>query len=51
LTPGSGMVKKSCSGSVMNYPEHFSESLEKIFWVKISKFFDADPDWGGSVSF
>jgi hypothetical protein len=24
-------------------PNHFSESLETIFWVKILKFFDADP--------
>jgi hypothetical protein len=28
----------------MNIPEHISESLETIFWVKILKFFDADPD-------
>ncbi len=30
----------------MNNPDHISESLETIFWVKIFKFFDADP---GSV--
>jgi hypothetical protein len=41
LTPGSGMGKKSGSG--MNNPDHVSESLETIFWVKILKFFDADP--------
>jgi hypothetical protein len=35
------MGKKSGSG--MNNPDHFSESLETIFWVKILKFFDADP--------
>jgi hypothetical protein len=27
-------------------PDHISESLETIIWVKILKFFDADP---GSV--
>jgi hypothetical protein len=27
----------------MNNPDHMSESLETIFWVKILKFFDADP--------
>jgi hypothetical protein len=26
----------------MNNPDHISESLETIFWVKILKFFDAD---------
>jgi hypothetical protein len=40
------MGKKSGSGSGMNNPDHISESLEKIFWVKILKFFNADP---GSV--
>jgi hypothetical protein len=29
----------------MNNPDHISESLESIFWVKILKFFDADPGW------
>jgi hypothetical protein len=28
----------------MNISDHISESLEIIFWVKILKFFDADPD-------
>jgi hypothetical protein len=43
LTPGSGMGTKSGSGSGMNNPDHISESLETIFWVKILlKFFDAD---------
>jgi hypothetical protein len=37
------MGKKSGSGSWMNIPDHISESLETIFWVKILKFFDADP--------
>jgi hypothetical protein len=30
------------SGSRMHIPDHKSESLETIFWVKILKFFDAD---------
>jgi hypothetical protein len=30
----------------MNNPDHISESLKTSFWVKILKFFDADP---GSV--
>jgi hypothetical protein len=34
------------SGSGMNNPDHISESLETIFWVKILKFFDADPGSG-----
>ena len=29
----------------MNKPDHISESLETVFWVKILKFFDADPGW------
>jgi hypothetical protein len=31
------------SGSGMNNPDHISESLETIFWVKMLKFFDVDP--------
>ncbi len=34
----------------MENPDHISESLETIFWVKILKFFDADPEsriWDG----
>jgi hypothetical protein len=46
LTPGSGMGIKSGSGSGMNNPDHISESLETIFWVKILKFLDADPSTG-----
>jgi hypothetical protein len=38
-----GWVKKSGSG--MNKPDHISESLETIFWVKILEFFDSDPGW------
>jgi hypothetical protein len=37
------MGKKSGSG--MSSPDHISESLETIFWVKIVKFFYADPGW------
>ncbi len=36
------MGKKSGSGSVMNSPDHISESLETIVLVKILKFFYAD---------
>jgi hypothetical protein len=43
LTPGSG---KSVSETGMNNPDHISDSLETIFWVKILKFFDADPGSG-----
>ncbi len=33
-------------GSGMNRADHISGSLETIFWVRILKFFDADPDPG-----
>jgi hypothetical protein len=46
LTPGSGMGKKSGSGSGMNIPDHISEGLQTIFRVKILKFFVADPGSG-----
>ncbi len=46
LTPGSGMGKKSGSGSGMNNPDHISESLESIFWGNILKFFYTDPGSG-----
>jgi hypothetical protein len=42
------MGKKSESGSGMNNPDHIPQSLETIFWIKIFKFFDADP--GGKYS-
>jgi hypothetical protein len=29
----------------MNHPDHISECLETIFWVKILIFFVADPEW------
>jgi hypothetical protein len=45
LDPGSGMGKISGSGSRMNNPDHITESLETIFWVKIPKFFDEDRGW------
>jgi hypothetical protein len=34
----------------MKNPDHISKSLEIIFWVKILKFFDADPGWKKSGS-
>jgi hypothetical protein len=40
------MGKNSGSGSGMNNPDHIFESSETIFWVKILKFFDADPGPG-----
>jgi hypothetical protein len=48
LDPGSGMGKNQDPdpGSGMNNPDHISESMETIFWVKILKFFDADPGSG-----
>jgi hypothetical protein len=39
--PDRGSVGEK-SGSGMNNPDHISESLETIVWVKILKFFDAD---------
>jgi hypothetical protein len=41
LDAGSGMGKKSRSGSGMNIPDHVAESAETLFRVE---FFDADPD-------
>jgi hypothetical protein len=48
LTPGSELGKNQDpgSGSGMNNPDHISESLETIFWVKIHKLFDADQGSG-----
>jgi hypothetical protein len=46
LTFESGMGKRSRSGSEMDIPDHIFESLETIFWAKILKFFDGDPDPG-----
>ncbi len=46
LDPGFGMGKNSGSRSGMNNPNHIYESIETIFWVKILKFFDADPGSG-----
>jgi hypothetical protein len=43
------MGKKSGSGPSMNNPNHISESIETIFWVKILKFFDAYPDPGSGI--
>jgi hypothetical protein len=40
------MGKKSRSGIRIrdDHSDHISESLGTIFWVKILKFFDADPE-------
>jgi hypothetical protein len=35
--------------SGINIPDDISESLEPIFWVKIIKFFNADPDPGSGI--
>jgi hypothetical protein len=35
----------------MNITNHISESLETIIWVKILKFFNADPDSGSGNLF
>jgi hypothetical protein len=39
-------IKIRSSGSWINIPDHISQSLETILWVKILKFFEADPDPG-----
>jgi hypothetical protein len=44
--PGSGAFLTP--GSRIFIPDHISERLETIFWLKTLKFFDADP---GSVIF
>jgi hypothetical protein len=38
------MGKKS--GSEINNPDHISDSLEAIFWVKILKFFEVNSGSG-----
>jgi hypothetical protein len=35
----------------MKIPDHISESLEIIFWIKILKFIDADPYPGSGKHF
>jgi hypothetical protein len=34
MTPGSGIGKKSRTGSGINIPDHISDSIEKICGVK-----------------
>jgi hypothetical protein len=46
---GSGMGKKSRSGSGMNIPDNISESLKRIFGLKILNFFAVDPDPGSRI--
>jgi hypothetical protein len=45
LDPGWVKNQDRDPGSGKNNPDHISESLETIFWVKIFKFLDADPGW------
>jgi hypothetical protein len=47
LHPGSGMGKKTRSGTGMNIPDHISESLETTFWIKNTSiyFLTLDPGW------
>jgi hypothetical protein len=33
----------------MNIPDHISESLETLIWVKIVEFFNTDPDPGSRI--
>jgi hypothetical protein len=40
------MSKKLGSGSGIDILDHISQSLKTILWVKILKFFDADPESG-----
>jgi hypothetical protein len=47
--PGSGMGKKSRSGSGMNIPDHITERIEKIFGLEILKVFDLDSDPGSGI--
>jgi|LakMenEpi03Aug12_release.lakeMendotaPanAssembly.Ray.scaffolds.fasta_scaffold1585517_1 hypothetical protein len=42
-----GWVKPR-SGSGMNPPDHISESLETIFWVKLMSIWIRDPRWKNS---
>ncbi len=47
LTPGSGIQdgeKIRIRDEYHGILDHFSESLETVFGLKIVKFFDADPD-------
>jgi hypothetical protein len=49
LDPGSGMGRKSASGSGIRDEQpgsYFLELQKPFFWVKILKFFDADPGSG-----
>jgi hypothetical protein len=49
VASGSGIGKKSRSGSGLNIPDHISESLEPYFGLKILKFFDVYPDPGSGI--
>ncbi len=43
LDPGRVKSQDPDPGFGMSNPDHSSKSLETIFWVKIIKFFDANP--------
>jgi hypothetical protein len=43
LQNGMGKKQDPEPGSRTNNPDHISESLEIIFWVKVLKLFYADP--------
>jgi hypothetical protein len=38
------------SGPRINNPDHISESVETMVWVKILKFLNEDPGWKTFVS-
>jgi hypothetical protein len=46
-----GKKKRSKSGIRMNIPNHISDRIGTLFWVKILKFFDADADPGSGNLF
>ena len=55
LTPGSGIrirdpvwkkIHSQDPGSEINIPDFIFENLVSAFWVKNTKFFEADPDPG-----
>jgi hypothetical protein len=47
MAPGSGMAIKIKIR--IRDPDHVSESLETIVWVRILKFFNVDPDQGSGI--
>jgi hypothetical protein len=41
-----GSEKGGKSGSGLNITDNFFESMKQFFWIKLLKFFDADPGSG-----